>query len=164
MREYSTMESPIGCLYIVKDQEKISALHIGEEAFKEKEERSTIIYSPKDTLLQKTVQQLQEYFQGMRKQFELPLEIKGTDFQKKVWDELVLIAPGQTRSYQDVATNIGKPKAVRAVGQANKANSLPIIIPCHRVIGKNSRLTGYAGKRTDIKEVLLRHEGAHYKQ
>jgi methylated-DNA-[protein]-cysteine S-methyltransferase len=102
---------------------------------------------------------LDEYFAGNRKQFDLPLSIEGTDFRKKVWKALLTIPYGEVRSYADVAEMIGNPKAVRAVGQANKANQLPIIIPCHRVIGKRGDLVGYAGNRTSFKERLLEAEG-----
>jgi methylated-DNA-[protein]-cysteine S-methyltransferase len=103
--------------------------------------------------------QLTEYFTGKRRQFDIPLATIGTEFQKSVWQQLSMIPFGETRSYRDIAESIGKPKAVRAIGQANKANRFPIIIPCHRVIGSNQTLTGYAGSRVDLKETLLRLEG-----
>jgi methylated-DNA-[protein]-cysteine S-methyltransferase len=106
---------------------------------------------------------MKEYFSGYRTKFELPLEQVGTKFQLDVWNQLSEIPFGVTKSYQEIAEAIGRPKAVRAVGQANKANKLPIIIPCHRVIGKNQTLTGYAGTRTEIKDLLLRLEGARFK-
>lgn len=123
-----------------------------------------ITYSPSDPLLMSVLKQLEEYFHGKRKSFDLKIRQKGTNFQQLVWSELVQIPYGKTKSYQEIAQAIGNPKAVRAIGQANKANQFPIIVPCHRVIGKNKTLTGYAGTRTDIKEKLLTIEGAHYKQ
>ena len=90
--------------------------------------------------------QLTEYFKGKRKIFDIPLEISGTKFQKKAWKELKKIPYGKTISYQEQAINIKNPKAVRAIGGANKKNKIGIIIPCHRVIGKNGSLTGYGGK------------------
>lgn len=104
------------------------------------------------------IQQINEYLQGTRKTFDLPLQLNGTDFQKSVWNALCQIPYGETRSYQQIADTIGNPKAVRAVGMANNKNPLPIIIPCHRVIGKNGKLVGYAGG-IEIKTKLLELEG-----
>lgn len=101
--------------------------------------------------------QLTEYENGKRKVFELPLHLKGTDFQKQVWNALLEIPYGETRSYQEIAIHIGKPKALRAVGGACNRNPIGIIVPCHRVIGKNGSLTGYAGGLS-YKELLLKHE------
>lgn len=101
--------------------------------------------------------QLTEYEKGTRKTFELPLHLKGTDFQKLVWNALLEIPYGETRSYQEIAIRIGKPKALRAVGGACNRNPIGIIVPCHRVIGKNGSLTGYAGGLS-YKELLLNHE------
>jgi methylated-DNA-[protein]-cysteine S-methyltransferase len=91
------------------------------------------------------IQQLAEYFAGTRKQFDLPLALRGTPFQIEVWNTLRRIPYGETRSYEDVARTIGRPTATRAVGAANGANPIPIIVPCHRVIGKNGGLTGFGG-------------------
>ncbi|WP_217539932.1 methylated-DNA--[protein]-cysteine S-methyltransferase [Vibrio metschnikovii] len=96
-------------------------------------------------LLIDTIQQLEEYFTGQRTEFCLPLAAKGTPFQRSVWQTLCKIPYGETWSYQQLAEAIGNPKAVRAVGLANGKNPLSIIVPCHRVIGKNGKLTGYAG-------------------
>jgi methylated-DNA-[protein]-cysteine S-methyltransferase len=109
-------------------------------------------------LLENAMSQLDEYFRGRRKAFNLPLKWKGTDFQEQVWQALCEIPYGTTVSYSDIASKIGRPKAVRAVGQANRANELAILVPCHRVIGKNRSLTGYAGSRTDVKAQLLELE------
>ena len=109
---------------------------------------------PQNPLLQDTMRQLQEYFAGTRKSFSIPLDLQGTDFQKKVWNVLLSIPYGETRSYSDIARAIGKPDAVRAVGAANGRNPLSIIVPCHRVIGQNGSLTGYAGG-LEIKKMLL---------
>lgn len=102
--------------------------------------------------------QLTEYFQGIRKVFDVELDLVGTPFQKLVWNELLNIPYGETRSYKEVAQAIGAPKAVRAVGGANNRNHIPIIIPCHRVIGSNGALVGYGGG-LHIKERLLTIEG-----
>ena len=101
--------------------------------------------------------QLTEYEKGSRKVFDLPLHLKGTEFQLKVWNALLEIPYGETRSYQQIAQRIGQPKALRAVGGACNRNPIGIIVPCHRVIGKNGKLTGYAGGLF-YKELLLNHE------
>ncbi|PWW19496.1 methylated-DNA-[protein]-cysteine S-methyltransferase [Cytobacillus oceanisediminis] len=162
-RIYSKTESPIGEIYIVIEEQLLSAVYIGEEDFLVGEEKFQLKFDPSNPLLKKCKLQIDEYFKGQRKEFDLPVDPQGTIFQRAVWKELSLIPFGETRSYQDIALKIGKEKAVRAIGQANKANRLPIIIPCHRVIGKNKSLTGYAGTRTDIKEKLLSLEGARFK-
>jgi len=101
--------------------------------------------------------QFTEYEKGVRKSFDLPLHIVGTEFQKKVWNALLEIPYGETRSYQEIAIRVGNPKAVRAVGGACNRNPIGIIVPCHRVVGKNGSLTGYAGG-LDYKKMLLEHE------
>lgn len=103
--------------------------------------------------------QLKEYFAGTRKEFDVPLDIEGTDFQKRVWDELKNIRYGKTISYKSLSEKLGDVKAIRAVGKANGQNPIAIIIPCHRVIGANGSLVGYAGGLA-IKEKLLQLEGA----
>lgn len=105
------------------------------------------------------VDQLREYLAGKRQEFTCPLDLRGTEFQREVWQAVRAIPYGQTRSYRDVAQAIGRPKAVRAVGAANGANPVPIIIPCHRVIGADGSLTGYGGGLA-LKERLLKLEGA----
>ena len=104
-------------------------------------------------------EQLKEYFAGTRKVFDVPLDIEGTDFQKRVWSELQKIPYGKTISYKSLSEKLGDVKAIRAVGKANGQNPIAIIIPCHRVIGANGNLVGYAGG-LDIKEKLLHLEGA----
>ena len=108
-------------------------------------------------LIKEAMRQLNEYFQGKRSLFDLPLEPKGTEFQKRVWNALKEIPFGETKSYGDIAKIIGNEKAARAVGMANNKNPIPIIIPCHRVIGANGKLVGYAGG-LDVKEKLLKIE------
>jgi methylated-DNA-[protein]-cysteine S-methyltransferase len=103
--------------------------------------------------------QLAEYFSGKRREFDLSLANTGTDFQTAVWQQLVAVPFGTTASYQDIANNISNPKAMRAVGAANGKNPIFVIVPCHRVIGANGSLTGYAGG-IDRKLWLLKHEGA----
>ncbi len=108
-------------------------------------------------LFKLTEKQLNEYFNGTRKKFDIPLKPEGTEFQREVWNELCKIPYGKTASYKEIAEIIGKPKAARAVGGANNRNPIMIIIPCHRVVGSNGSLTGYAFG-TDIKEKLLNIE------
>lgn len=105
-------------------------------------------------LLRAAREALQDYFAGERRDFDLPLDPAGTDFQRAVWEALRAIPYGGTRTYGEIAAAVGRPKAVRAVGQANHVNPLPIFIPCHRVVGKNGALTGYAGG-LDLKRALL---------
>lgn len=163
-RTYNKKTTPVGDVYIVVEGQRLSAIYMGEEDFLEGEKEFMLTFDPSNSLIKRCMLQLDEYFNGDRKEFDILIEPKGTNFQKAVWKELSLIPFGETRSYQDIAVKIGKEKAVRAIGQANKANRLPIIIPCHRVIGKNKSLTGYAGTRTEIKEKLLTLEGAEYKK
>ena len=109
------------------------------------------------TLIKEAHQQLSEYLKGERKSFDLPLRMKGTDFQQRVWNALLDIPYGETRSYKQIAEAIGNPKAVRAVGMANNRNPLLIVVPCHRVIGADGKLVGY-GAGIEKKEFLLRLE------
>lgn len=111
-------------------------------------------------LTNEAANQVQEYLAGKRKEFDLPLDPRGTAFQQQVWDALRCIPYGETRSYQQVAQMLGKPQAMRAVGSANNKNPLPIVVPCHRVIGASGDLVGYvAGLK--IKKFLLDLEQAH---
>lgn len=105
-------------------------------------------------LLKEAGEQIHEFFKGKRKKFNLPILPFGTDFQQKVWESLQAIPYGETRSYKDIAVSVGNEKACRAVGMANNKNPIPIIIPCHRVVGSNGKLVGYAGG-LQIKEYLL---------
>ncbi len=110
-------------------------------------------------IIDRAISQLDEYFDGKRQNFDIPLLFVGTDFQKNVWDALLTIPFGKTVSYREIATRIGKPKAVRAVANANGANSISIFAPCHRVIGSDHTLTGYGGG-LPTKEYLLKLEKA----
>ena len=113
-----------------------------------------------DRALDMAARQLEEYFSGSRREFDIPMDMGGTDFQKKCWQALMEIPYGETRSYSDIAMQVGSPKGVRAVGMANHVNPIPIIVPCHRVVGKNGSLTGYAGG-LDMKTWLIEHEKRH---
>ena len=110
------------------------------------------------SLIKETYKQIEEYLLGNRKKFIVPIKLKGTEFQKKVWNALLEIPYGETMSYKQIAEKIGNPKACRAVGMANHNNPIAIIVPCHRVIGSNRKLVGYAGG-LDVKQKLLEIEG-----
>ena len=113
-----------------------------------------------NSLINKTIKELKEYFAGKRKEFDIPLLFAGTDFQKKVWNELLKIPYGQTVSYMDIARRIKRPDAVRAVAGAIGANPMSIIVPCHRVIASNNTLGGYAGGLKAKKQLLEREKTA----
>jgi methylated-DNA-[protein]-cysteine S-methyltransferase len=149
-REYLTMESPLGLLRITGNDEVVF-----EIAFVTDEKQSSSV-APKEVA--KCAKQLREYFANDRKEFDLNLNPSGTDFQQSVWNELNNIPFGKTTTYSKQAIKIGDLKAIRAVGTANGKNPIPIVIPCHRVIGSDGSLTGYAGG-LDNKEWLLKHEG-----
>jgi methylated-DNA-[protein]-cysteine S-methyltransferase len=116
--------------------------------------RETIMTFKNTSLIQRTKRQLEEYFSGKRENFYLELDARGTEFQKKVWKALEKIPYGKTCSYQDIAQNISQPKAMRAIGMANNKNPIPLIVPCHRVIGKNGDLVGFGGG-LELKKKLL---------
>lgn len=145
---YSYLTTQFGIMEIVCTDDALIRLN-----FVSKQERM----KNENAMTQKVCEQLQEYCTGKRKNFDIPLEQKGTAFQRSVWAALCEIPYGETRSYGDIATNIGNPKACRAVGMANHNNPIAVIVPCHRVIGKNGGLTGYAGG-LEIKAALLEFE------
>ncbi len=149
-KQYYTLsfESPIGPLHLVSNETKL--LEIG---FGQKDSTTTEI----PTILHEAAKQLGQYFQGTRTTFTVDYLLEGTSFQKTVWQALSTIAYGTTISYQQLAESIDNPKAFRAVGLANNRNKLAIIIPCHRVIGKDGSLVGYAGG-LEIKQWLLQFE------
>jgi methylated-DNA-[protein]-cysteine S-methyltransferase len=146
----SVIESPLGNLLIVEENNQLTTLTFTKE---------NLISTMNNEVLSRTKSQLDEYFHGTREEFDLPLAPQGTDFQKKVWQELLKIPYGSTTSYQEVANRLGDPKCIRAAAGANGKNPIAIIIPCHRVIGSSGKMTGYAGG-IDKKKALLSHEGA----
>ena len=152
MTHYYTYDTILGSVTFV--EEKGALVVITTRPYQSKEE----IYQ-ETPVIKEAFRQLSEYFSGNRKTFNLPLLLKGTDFQKQVWQALLKIPFGETRSYKQIAEAIGNPKAVRAVGMANNKNPLLIVVPCHRVIGGNGKLVGYA-VGLDKKEYLLRLEGS----
>lgn len=141
--------SPIGLLEVISDESSILALEFVEEAGDKNGEMPLILKS--------ALQQVDEYFKGKRKKFDLELKTNGTEFQQKVWKQLIEVPYGETSNYGKLAKAIGNEKASRAVGGANNKNKIAIIIPCHRIIGANGSLVGYAGGLWR-KEWLLQHE------
>jgi len=146
---FSFYQSPIGILKISSDNTSIISIQFDAINDNQIERINDVIKVCKD--------QLDEYFDGKRKVFDLPLKPAGTEFQKKVWDVLCNIPFGEISTYNNIAKQLGSEKLNRAVGLANGANPIPIIIPCHRIIGTNGKLTGYAGG-LDRKRWLLSHE------
>jgi methylated-DNA-[protein]-cysteine S-methyltransferase len=154
MKNLFFYETELGLIGIAENGEAIT------NVFFEKENKANNCVQQETALLKAAGKQLMEYFIGSRKIFELPLAPEGTDFQKMVWKALLTIPYGETNSYKEIAEKIGNPKACRAVGMANNKNPISIFIPCHRVIGANGKLVGYAGG-LDIKEHLLGLEKTH---
>ncbi|EAD0693466.1 methylated-DNA--[protein]-cysteine S-methyltransferase [Listeria monocytogenes] len=143
--------SPVGDLFITIDEKWIRNISYDEP--KNWELLEGIIMEKE--LFQALTTQLDDYFEGKREHFDLPVLLKGTDFQQKVWQALSEIPYGVVVSYKDIAISAGSPKAVQAVGQANRANPIPIIIPCHRCVKSNGELGGYNGADVDKKQYLL---------
>jgi methylated-DNA-[protein]-cysteine S-methyltransferase len=152
-QQQAFMDSPIGILKLTAADNVLVAIEFYESRGDEDLE------SPTNPILKSTKDQLSEYFEGIRKTFDLRLHPRGTDFERSVWSELEKVSCGSTVTYSEVAKMLGDIKKVRAVGKANGQNPIPIIIPCHRVIGANNKLTGYAGG-IERKRWLLQHEGA----
>ncbi len=151
---YQYLDSPVGRLRLVSNGERLIAIE-----FENLQTDAAEGEECTDPALKACGKQLREYFAGKRQEFDLPLSPTGTEFQKNVWRALKAIPYGELRSYRDIAESLQKPKAVRAVGAANGRNPLPIVVPCHRVIGSDGSLTGFAGGLA-AKRVLLRLEGA----
>ncbi|RLA62990.1 MAG: cysteine methyltransferase [Epsilonproteobacteria bacterium] len=149
---YTTQfQSPLGFIEITSTKSHIKGLRFNKGPIKN-------ISNKIPQVLNKCLTQLEEYFTGNRKIFKIPINMQGTPFQQSVWEELKNIPHGKTLSYGELAKKIGKPKACRAVGMANNRNQIPIIVPCHRVIGADGKLVGYA-PGLSYKEWLLAHEG-----
>ncbi|NLW42790.1 MAG: methylated-DNA--[protein]-cysteine S-methyltransferase [Tissierellia bacterium] len=149
MKSYFYYESPIETLTLTSEGENLIGLDFGKVQKEGKEEKTKVI--------QDAIDQLEEYFQGKRKHFDLPLKFYGTEFQKKCWNALITIPYGETRSYKDMSEIVNCPKGYRAVGLANNKNPIAIIAPCHRVIGSDGKLVGFGGG-LDKKEFLLNLE------
>lgn len=148
MKYYYIYETKIGKILLAEEEGHITNLYFDDQ-------REVEGAGLKETaLIREAKKQLDEYLLGRRKEFNLPLKAKGTEFQQRVWQALLDIPYGETKSYGEIAKIIGNPKAARAVGLANNRNPISIFIPCHRVIGKNGKLVGYGGG-LQIKEFLL---------
>lgn len=146
-------QSPVGVLTVAEQEGSLTHLLFGQVSMPQAQEGG----SP---LLREALRQLEEYFNGARRGFDLPLAPQGTAFQRRVWDALLAIPYGETRSYRDIAEQAGCPKGFRAVGMANHRNPISIIVPCHRVVGAGGSLTGYGGG-LEAKRFLLELERAH---
>jgi len=144
-------ESPLGTLEICANEEGLLSISFWDDV------QNKDMESSDNEHIISCISQLDEYFTGVRHEFDIPLIFKGTEFQNKVWRELLNIPFGEIRSYQQIATAIGNPKSVRAVGAANGKNPITIIVPCHRVIGADGNLIGYGGGLWR-KKWLLDHE------
>jgi methylated-DNA-[protein]-cysteine S-methyltransferase len=141
---FKIMDSPVGKIKLVAGNKGLSAI-LWEKEDPTRVPLKKLIEKNDHPVLLETERQLQEYFKGARKSFLLELDFNGTDFQKKVWKALLEIPYGETRTYGQIAKQLGDPKSVRAVGAANGKNPISIIAPCHRVIGASGKLTGFAG-------------------
>lgn len=150
MKYIKNINTKIGSMSIVEEDNKIVEIRNHKNVEENAVKKNT-------QLLKETEKQLNEYFEGKRKKFDVPLNPKGTKFMKDVWTALQDIPYGEVRTYQQIAEKVGNPKASRAVGMANHRNPIPIIIPCHRVIGSNGKLVGYA-LGMDRKKFLLEWE------
>lgn len=148
---YRFLDTPIGGLLLARDDAGLRLIHFQNGRRPQQPEAA---WQPRDKDFDDVVEQLQEYFAGRRRQFDLPLAPAGTTFQQRVWRALLDVPYGETISYGELASRIGQRTASRAVGLANGSNPLPIVIPCHRVIGASGKLTGYGGG-LPIKEQLL---------
>jgi methylated-DNA-[protein]-cysteine S-methyltransferase len=156
---YTEIQSPLGRLLLEANNRGLCSLwFVAGRRPKHSEPGST----QDDAPFVETIRQLQSYFRGELQEFDLPLALVGTPFQLRVWESLRAIPYGETISYGQLAEQIGQPKAARAVGLANGSNPIPIIVPCHRVIGSNGHLTGYGGGLS-IKEKLLSFESRQLK-
>ncbi|MCO7127632.1 methylated-DNA--[protein]-cysteine S-methyltransferase [Sporolactobacillus shoreicorticis] len=155
------METAIGTLTLSVYGSKLCRIDFGHFAEREHEVKRwaekhglPVIVNRDERQCAEAVRQLSEYFNGRRKTFTLPLLMKGTEFQRKVWKALTAVPFGETRSYKDIARAVNNPKGVRAIGMANNRNPIPIVVPCHRVIGANGSLVGYGGG-LEVKQFLL---------
>jgi len=153
---YKIIKSPIGKLKLVASQKALVAI-LWENDNPRRVRLSELVVDEEHPVLVETEQQLGEYFAGKRKKFSVYLDMRGTRFQKDVWDALLAIPFGETRSYGQLAKQLGNPRATRAFGAANGKNPVSIIVPCHRVIGSSGKLTGFAGG-LDAKAHLLNLE------
>ncbi|MEO7201994.1 MAG: methylated-DNA--[protein]-cysteine S-methyltransferase [Candidatus Tumulicola sp.] len=151
-RVFATMESPVGMLTLTASEDALVGLSF--ESSRRPKRDSSAREDARHPVLLLAAHQLREYFAAERRTFDLPLQLDGTDFQKRVWDQLLRIPFGETCSYGDIARRLGDPKLMRAVGLANGSNPIAIVVPCHRVIGASGALTGFGGGLRN-KAILL---------
>ena len=167
---HTVVDSPLGPLTLVADDEgRLAGLYMEAQRYRPSEERfgaSVVVPrpdaapTPAEAVLAETATQLREYFAGTRRSLDVPQAPLGTDFQRRVWDVLARIPYGETRTYAQVADQVGSPTAVRAVGSAIGRNPLCVVVPCHRVVGSGGALTGYAGGLERKRRLLdLEHPG-----
>ena len=159
MNSYTYIDSPIGRLLLGTDGEALVRIDM-DVPDRPPRDLENWTYDPAAGPLSEVARQLEEYFTGRRRVFDLPIRMEGTEFQRRAWRMLMEIPYGQTRSYGEQAKRIGNPNASRAVGLANGRNPIPIVVPCHRVIGADGSLTGFGGG-IERKRWLLAHEGLH---
>jgi methylated-DNA-[protein]-cysteine S-methyltransferase len=155
---YKVIDSPVGELKLIASDAGLAAI-LWEDDDPRRVPLDACDEAPEHPVLVEAERQLREYFKGRRTSFSLPLDFRGTEFQKRVWEALLTIPYGETRSYGQVAAQIGRAGAARAVGAANGKNPISIIAPCHRVVGSTGKLTGFAGG-LEVKERLLALEAA----
>jgi methylated-DNA-[protein]-cysteine S-methyltransferase len=156
-RTHTVVDSPVGPLTLVARDGALTGLYMERQRYRPADE---LFGDPDPEPFDAVIAQLAEYFAGERAEFDVPLAMAGTPFQREVWAQLREIPFGVTVSYGELADRLGRPKSARAVGLANGRNPISIIVPCHRVIGADGSLTGY-GWGVDRKEWLLRHEGVY---
>ena len=156
---HTTMSSPVGTLTLVATDEGLAGI-LWENDWPNRTPVEIGARADSHPVLMETERQLNEYFSGRRKEFALTLDVDGTPFQRRVWNALRTIPFGETRSYGEIATQIGNPAAMRAVGAANGRNPVSIVVPCHRVIGSTGKLTGFGGG-LEAKAQLLELEGSY---
>jgi methylated-DNA-[protein]-cysteine S-methyltransferase len=154
------VESPVGRLKLVASEKGLAAIFWEKGNSGGSARLGDAVKDDGQPILVEAERQLKEYFEGKRQSFSIPLDMRGTEFQKSVWKALLGIPFGETRSYGQIAKQIGRPKAMRAVGAANGSNPIPIVVPCHRVIGSSGELTGFGGG-LETKARLLEIEGGN---
>ncbi len=157
---YSRMESPAGRLLLGASDSALVVLSFGRDT-PERVAGRAVQWQESIEATERARLQLEEYFAGQRREFTVPLDLRGTKFQKGCWEELLRIPYGETRSYAEIAQAVGSPRAFRAVGQANHFNPIAIVVPCHRVLAAGTKLGGYGGGLA-TKAFLLRLEGAKF--
>ena len=159
MTSTKQLDSPIGRLRLVATDQGLSHLLFDQQVGEDPDSDGDAVEADDHPVLAAATTQLAEYFAGRRQEFDIPLDLTGTEFQRAAWSALASVPFGETRSYRQQAEAIGRPKAVRAIGAANGKNPVPIVLPCHRIVGSDGSLTGYGGG-LPVKEFLLNHEQA----